>query len=482
MNAAVLAAHRFGFGEPELAVLNADPRGWVLAQWQQPAAPDTTGLPNSAEMLALSRRVLRTALQAMPAPGSGPTPGPGPSPAQDRERERERDPDRRTLIGASLQDLQRRWQHAATTPTPVAERWVMFWANHFSVASTKGTTLGMVWPFEREAIRPQAFGRFADLLRAATLHPSMLLYLDNAVSFGPGSRFGRRRDRGLNENLARELLELHTLGVDGGYTQADVTETARLLTGWTVPRGGAQAAAAADMSGGAAEDPADAVVGRGRFVAALHEPGPKQILGRRYAEGPQAIDALLHDLAAHPATARHLARKIARHFVADEPPAALVDALAARYRSSDGDLTAVARALFQHDLAWRGDGPPKFKRPEEWMLSAHRVLRWPVATGPGTARLAAALAEMGQPPGRAPSPQGWPDREADWLAPDALWKRVEWAAQWAQAAGSGVDARAVASASLGSALRASTAAEIGRAASPAQALALLLASPEFLRR
>jgi uncharacterized protein (DUF1800 family) len=467
MNAAALAAHRFGFGEPDLAALGADPRGWVLAQVQQPASPDTGGLKTSAEMLLLSRRVLRTALQAPPDGGS--------------QAERAPDPDRRALVGASLQDLQRRWQHVVETPTPVAERWVAFWANHFTVASTKGTMLGMVWPFEREAIRPHAFGHFADLLRAATLHPSMLLYLDNAVSFGPNSRFGRRRDRGLNENLARELLELHTLGVDGGYTQADVTETARLLTGWTVPRGGAPGSPGSDTAT-EVDAGGDVPPGRGRFVAALHEPGAKQVLGRRYAEGPQAIDALLRDLAVHPSTARHLALKVARHFVADEPPAPLVEALAARYRARDGDLGAMAQALFEHQAAWRTDSLPKFKRPEEWMLSAHRVMRWPVAGGAGTARLAAALTEMGQPPGRAPSPQGWPDRQVDWLAPDALWKRVEWANQWAQAGSVGIDARTVARASLGSALGSSTAAEIERAASPSQALALLLASPDFLRR
>jgi uncharacterized protein (DUF1800 family) len=147
-------------------------------------------------------------------------------------------PDRQALRRESGLALQHRWQRVVASPTPVVERWSAFWANHFSVAATKGSMLGMVWPYEREAIRPRVQGRFVDLLTAATTHPSMLLYLDNAQSFGPNATYGRqgRRPRGLNENHARELLELHTLGVHGGYTQTDVTELARLMTGWTVTR------------------------------------------------------------------------------------------------------------------------------------------------------------------------------------------------------------------------------------------------------
>ena len=453
MNEATIAAHRFGLGESTLSAVHPDPRGWVLEQLRAPSPLDATGLESTADMRAIGRRVLQAALQPAEPQGS----------EQARSSVRE----------AGLRDLQRRWHHRITTTTPVAERWIAFWANHFTVAATKGTTLGLVGPFEREAIRPLAFGRFADLLRAATLHPAMLLYLDNAVSFGAGSTAGRRRGGGLNENLARELLELHTLGVNGGYTQADVTETARLLTGWTVSRS-RDRMDAADTSPDAA--------GAGRFVSALHEPGSKHILGRRYEEGPQAVNALLDDLARHPATARHLARKLAGHFVADEPPPTLVAAVAAAFQASDGDLATVARVLFTHELAWRTEGPGKLKRPEEWMLSAHRVLAWPIQAPAAAMRLATQLGEMGQPPNRAPSPQGWPDLQADWLGPDAIWKRIEWASQFAQAVGAGVDARAVAEASLGTGLGPATRREIERAESPTQALALFLASPEFLRR
>ena len=237
-----------------------------------------------------------------------------------------------------------------------------------------------------------------------------------------------------------------------------MTELARLLTGWTLRRDGS---------------------GQTDFNPDWHEPGTKQVLGRRYPEGPQAVDALFEDLARHPATARRLATKLARHFVADDPPAALVDAMAQRFAATDGDLSALAEAMFSHDLAWRADGPGKFKRPEELVLSAHRLLKLPV-TQPE--RLARSLAEMGQDVGRTPSPQGWPDREEDWLAPDALWKRVQWGASLAERHAELTDARQLAGLGFGEALGADTRQQIERADSGRQALALLLASPEFQRR
>lgn len=448
MQAATIASHRFGYTETSLRAVQPDPRGWVLDQFRQPFPMDVTGLIDSAAAMQLTREVLKGALQAKPgADGKQPPDAPGPA-----------TPSRLELRKTNMKGLQTRWQHIVATPTPVAERWVQFWANHFCVAATKGSMLALVWPHEYEAIRPNAFTDFRTLLRAAVLHPAMLLYLDNAQSIGPDSLGGQRRKKGLNENLARELLELHTLGVNGGYTQQDVTQTARLLTGWTVgPR-------------------TDGKVG---FVPVIHEPGVKTILGKRYAEGPQALDQLLGDLCVHPSCAQFVATKLVRHFVTDDPPAALVDAVAQRFRDSGGDMRSLAQALFGHDLAWSPHHAPKFKRPEDLVLSAHRMLKLPVAYVEQTAR---ALQDMGQAVGRAPSPQGWADRTEDWLSPDALLKRVQWADHFASVNSDAADARALSSLAWGEDLSDTTLKHIERAESSAQALALALASPEFQRR
>lgn len=451
MQAASIASHRFGYTETGLQAIQPDPRGWVLDQFKNPDPFDATGLIDSPQALILTREVLKGALQAPAKPTAESTNTPqdalGPM-----------TPSRKALRQTNLKGLGRRWQHIIATPTPVAERWVQFWANHFTVAATKGTVVALVWPHEYEAIRPHAFGSFTALTRAAVLHPAMLLYLDNAQSIGPDSRAGKRRDKGLNENLARELLELHTLGVGAGYTQTDVTETARLLTGWTVrPETG----------------------GKPGFVEALHQPGTKTILGKTYPEGAGALDQLLADLTAHPACAQFIATQLVRHFVTDEPPAQLVAAVAAQFRSSGGDLPTVARALFSHDAAWLPNHPAKFKRPEEYVLSAHRLLKLPIVSVEQTA---AAIQGMGQAVGRTPSPQGWPDRTEDWLSPDALLKRVQWADRFSETNRDAADARLLAKLTWGSDLSASTLQHIERAESSAQALALTLSSPEFQRR
>ena len=440
MQAAAIASHRFGYSEPSLQAIGGDPRGWVQAQWLKPQAFDAAGLPTGTQAYALGLEVLRANLQAT-----------------DDAARMAAEPLRRRLRETNLTGLQRRWQHMVGTDTPVAERWTQFWVNHFCVAATRGTVAALVWPHEYEAIRPHAFGPFGTLLRAAVLHPAMLLYLDNAQSVGPGSRAGRLRNRGLNENLARELLELHTLGVHAGYTQGDVTEAARLLTGWTVRADGTGAS----------------------FVPAIHEPGPKTVLGRTYPEGPEAIDLLLRDLAQHPACATFIATKLVRHFVTDDPPDGLVQAVAAQFRATGGDLTATAQALTDHPLAWQPDHAPKLKRPEELVVSAHRMGRLALAP---VGQLAYAVQLMGQPMARAPSPQGWPDRTEDWLSPDALLKRVQWAERFARVAGRNIDARSIASQALGADLSDNTRQQIERAASGEQALALWLASPEFQRR
>ena len=454
---AAIAAHRFGLGEPELGPIGGDPQGWLLAQIGAADPQRGDALPSAVDGLRRHDAFLRR-LQARTAAGET-------QPLEQQFGEHFRE-----LVQA---DLAARLTTAATTPRPFAERLALFWANHFTVSMVKGAARGMIGAFEREAIRPHIGGHFEPLLVASTQHATMLRYLDNALSAGPHSRFvtrlaRRQRDdgvvpriTGLNENLAREVLELHTLGVDGGYTQADVTAFAAVLTGWRAPR-----------------------VPRGDeasfFDAAWHEPGPKTVLGKRYDEGPQALTAVLHDLVQHPATARFIATKLARHFVADEPPAPLVERLARTFRDTSGHLPSLYSELVRAPQAWLPQAA-KLKTPEEFVVSSARVLRFGeaiVARGRGDA----GIGLMGQRVQAAPSPAGWPDRADEWLGPDAVWKRLEWATRVGDRMGRSVDARALAERALGPMLSAASRTQIERAADGPQALTLLLMAPEFQRR
>ena len=342
------------------------------------------------------------------------------------------------------------WRRSTTRP--FAERLTRFWANHFTVSLAKSSCEGLCGAFEREAIRPHIAGNFEQLLFAGTTHPAMLRYLDNDQSAGPNSRAALRRaqrppssadDRpaprlGINENLARELLELHTLGAvsshaEHGYTQADVTALAAVLSGWRVT------AQTADW--------------RRPFDAAWHEPGSKTVLGKSYREGPDALRQVLHELAHHPSTARFIATKLARHFSRDDPPPALVDRLAVAYLRNTGELGEVYKVLVASPEVWAPEAV-KLKTPEEFVISSARLLGLaPQSMG----NVSTALGQRAQAP---PSPAGWSDRAEDWLGPDAVWKHVEWATRTA----------------------ASAATQLDRAADGPQAVALLLMSPEFQRR
>jgi len=357
---------------------------------------------------------------------------------------------------------------ALQTPAPFVERLVHFWSNHFAVSVDKLAVVGLAGGFEADAIRPHVLGRFEDLLLAVVCHPAMLLYLDQAQSIGPRSPAGLRaesrqqRGRGLNENLAREILELHTLGVRSGYTQDDVTEFARALTGWTLPADGG-----------------DLVATTFRFVPALHEPGARTVLGRSYADGgEQQARTILHDLVAAPATAQHIARKLARHFVADDPPASLVQRLADTFSRTGGDLPSVYRELVAAPEAWQ-PASAKFKSPWDWSVSSLRALGRQSIPPPQAANL---MNQLAQPVWRPGSPAGYDDVAPTWAAPDALLRRVEVAQRIAAQAGAAVDARALAPRVLAGAPSEETTAAIARADNGSVALALLLVSPEFLRR
>ena len=369
-----------------------------------------------------------------------------------------------------------RMRLAATTDAGFRERWALFWFNHFTVSAVKQETAVVAGAFEREAIRPLAFDRFDDLLLASTRHPAMLIYLDQTQSVGPNSpvvamgRAGGKKPQGLNENLAREIMELHTLGVGSGYTQADVTEFARALTGWSIAR-------ARDEQRGAdvGEEPGTFV-----FRPGVHEPGPRIILGKTYPEGGEdQARAILADLSRHPATAHHIAIKLARHFVADQPDPALVKRLAQSWRTSGGRLDILAATLIDSPEAWT-PAQDKLKTPYEFVVSGYR------AAGLSPVELKAVapvLTAMGQKPFSAPSPKGWAEEAGDWAAPDAIVKRMSWSEAFAQAtAPVAGDPTTIAQNALGARLTPPVATAIARAESRPEAFSILLMSPEFQRR
>ena len=437
-----IAAERFGYGArpDELARIAKDPKGWLRAQVdaESTAPPGLKRLPPSAEQIT---RVLE---------------------ARRLGDERLMQRTRRNMRQASKREARLRTLSAVESDLPFRERLVHFWSNHFTVSAKRTEVSPIVGAFEREAIRPHVSGRFMDMLLASTRHPAMLLYLDNASSVGPNSTLGRRRGRGLNENLARELLELHTLGIDGGYDQWDVVALAQLLTGWSIAHAeGAQA-------------------GKFHFRAQAHEPGSKTLLGQRFNQGGVAEgEWALALLARHPATARRVAVKLTRHFIADAPPSHVIARLQRTFLNSDGDLAALAHELIDCSEAW-SPKPQKIKSPNDLVISTFRLLGTEALPEDVMAR---SLEFLGQVPFRAPSPEGWPDVADDWIGPETLMMRLQWAhfvAAHVQADRYLHDALAKQTALP--AFSVATRREVSRAESIHEALALFVASPEFQRR
>ena len=447
---AAIAVTRFGLGARpgEIDAARGDPQGWLRSQIRREGAdqPSLNGaaLPGMRERFA-SLVDYRKAVKSAGA-----------------------DMDARRMAGQSLNqanvdEMLARAQLASVTPAAFRERWTLFWSNHFTVAAKAPQVAVATGPFEREAVRPHVFGRFIDLLNATSSHPGMLLYLDQAQSIGPDSQAGRRRGGGLNENLAREIMELHTVGVDAGYTQADVTEFARALTGWSI---GAQNAGGQE--------------GAYIYRAVMHEPGSREVMGRRYADGEQdQAERILVDLAQNPATARHIARKLATHFVADDPPPALTARLEAAFNQSHGDLAVVAAALISAPEAW-DPTPRKLKTPYEFLVSGYRAAGAAPQLGPR--EVAQPLTLLGQRPFGAPQPNGWSDLASDWAAPDAIVKRLSWARAFSDRYVPAGDPVQIADATLGARLSPATRTAVSRAESRPEAFALLLMSPEFQRR
>lgn len=478
-----IALNRFGLGARPDEPAPADPERWLadqIARFEPRPAP-LAALPPRSEIV----EQLGDYLEEARAEGRRPPP---PDPAMDEETAMPGDrlaglpQSARQFLRRGIRDhylamAGARLALALSSPVPFAERLVHFWANHFAVSADKLPVIGLAGLLEFEAIRPNLSGRFFDMLLAVERHPAMLLYLDQAQSIGPNSRGGQmsrrfaRQQRGLNENLAREILELHTLGVDGGYGQADVTELARAMTGWTVS--GLARGRVARLLGrnGRAGDFA--------FADLIHEPGSRSVLGRRYDQpGEGQARAILADLASHPATARHLATKLSRHFAGDSAPEAMIKRLSGAYLASGGRLSAVYQAILDSPEAW-ALRPLKFKSPWDWSVSALRAV--------GATELRPELAgnllnQLGQPTWRPGSPSGWEDSDSSWAGPEALIRRAEVAERIARQAPSSIDARALGDRILPGALSESTKRAIARAESPQQGVALLLVAPELVRR
>ena len=509
--AALVALNRFGFGarggaSGDLINAASDPRGFVKAELARPngvllEAPGLQSTPQLGQAVFAYQDQVKQAREAAKetakaaAPAEAPQQAPtDPKPAPRRNlslntvateiagQMTEAKPDtmqpntpappaakpapqplnviQKTFRAEALARLQR----ATLVECGFTERLVVFWSNHFCISASKGE-LARIWAgaFEREAIRPHVLGRFADMLKAVEQHPAMLFFLDNQQSLGPDSRAGQNRKRGLNENLAREIMELHTLGVGGGYTQEDVTSLARIITGWTFA--GRQ---------GQLGTPGSFV-----FNANAHQPGAQMLLGKTYeATGLAQGEAALADIARHPSTANFVATKFVRHFVADDPPPALLARLRDVFAKTDGDLKAMATALVDSDEAWKAP-LTKMRSPYDFLVASGRLLAR-VPEDPGA--YLSSLNLLGQPMWTPAGPNGFPDTSAAWAAPEGMKLRLDIAAQMGARLGNNIDPLDLLEFVAADAASIETRKTIERAESRQQALALLLMSPEMQRR
>jgi uncharacterized protein (DUF1800 family) len=491
--AAALALHRFGFGPRlrrdgySLDGVAADPRGALLADLERPNAGHlAVDLPSSAQAAravsdfraeehAKQKLALRAAKDTSAGAMASSMSDAAHTPATAMAVGAQPPDNKKPLPQQILQnEASARFDAAVDSDIGFVERLTWFWSNHFCISADKD--VAMAGAYEREAIRPHVLGRFGDMLAAVESHPAMLFHLDNVRSMGADSVDGINRDKGLNENLAREILELHTLGVRSGYTQADVTSFANVLTGWSW------------IEPGEPEHGGEFV-----FNKRLHEPGDQVVLGKAYPEeGVAQGHAVLADLARNESTAQHVALKLARHFVADDPPPSLVAKLAKSFEASGGNLKTLAKALVTADESWAAQRS-KLRAPVEWLAATLRVARaTPAESGtvidlrspPGDwlniGRLMNFQAALGQPLWRPPAPNGWSDIEAAWI--DGVPRRLGIANEIANRARPEADPLDLLDATLGPLASTETRQTISRAESRTQAFALLLMTPEFLRR
>lgn len=357
-----------------------------------------------------------------------------------------------------------RLQRATMAESGFVERLVGFWSNHFCISANKGE-LARMWAgaFEREAIRPYVLGHFGDMLKAVEQHPAMLFFLDNQQSIGPDSRAGQNRKKGLNENLAREIMELHTLGVGSGYSQSDVTSLAAIITGWTF----------------AGREGRLGAPGSFVFNANAHQPGPQKLLGKVYEDtGLAQGEAALGDISRNPATAKFIARKFTAHFIADDPPPVLVSRLEGVFKKTDGDLKAITLALLDSEEAWRTP-MTKMRTPYDFLIATGRLMGR-IPDDPG--RALGALNVLGQPLWTPPGPNGFADSNGAWAAPENMKLRLDIASQLSARIADTLEPMELLQSFAGEAASTETRQTVERAETRQQALALLLMSPEFQRR
>jgi uncharacterized protein (DUF1800 family) len=488
---AVLALNRFGMGPRpgSIAAIEADPRAALIAELDRPLLlAAAASLPSSAKAYrtvadANAKRAARAkqaqqeakkkqqmAAASVMAEGQNEGQGQGQGQTQGQPQGQSQDVVEMAARKAAdavpdpgrpiyLEEAKIRTEAALAAEIGFAERLVWFWSNHFCISANK--IQSMSGAYEREAIRPHVLGRFHDLLQAAEGHPAMLFYLDNLGSMGANSIAGINRSRGLNENFAREIMELHTLGVRSGYTQDDVISFANVLTGWTlIPPG---------------NDPERG--GEFTFNPRLHEPGGQTVLGKLYdQEGVEQGRAVLRDLAAHPATATHVATKLARHFIAEMPPPSLVDQMAKTFRDTDGDLKEVAKTMVSASEAW-SEPPSKLKRPGEWVVG---MVRATGITQVDPTRLTAGQELLGEALWRPPAPKGYPDDEASWI--DGVGRRLDVANNFAEREAGKADPQDIIETVFASMVSSEVKLAVNRAESRQQALALLFMSADFQRR
>jgi uncharacterized protein (DUF1800 family) len=484
--AALVALNRFGFGarngaSGDLVNAASDPRGYVRAELLRPngALLELPGLQSTPALgkamfayqdeVKAAREAAAKVAAATPAEPITMTPPPAATPTMNGQPDAAKPsaaaPAPPNVVQTTFRnEALARIQRATITEGGFVERLVTFWSNHFCISASKGEP-ARIWAgaFEREAIRPHVLGRFADMLKAVEQHPAMLFFLDNQQSIGPDSKAGQNRKRGLNENLAREIMELHTLGVGGGYAQADVTTLAAIITGWTF----------------AGRDGRLAAPGSFAFNANAHQPGPQTLLGKTYDDtGVAQGEAALAELARHPSTAKFVAQKFAAHFVADTPPPALVAKLATTFRNTDGDLRALSLALLESDEAWRAP-LGKMRTPYDYLIAINRLLGR-IPDNPSA--VIGGLNTLGQPLWTPAGPNGFADSNAAWAAPEGIKLRLDLAAQVSSKIADSIDARELLDVMAGDAASIETRQTIGRAETRQQALALLLMSPEFQRR